>query len=500
MAYSTDAQSDSSKTLDERQQQQAAPTRDVEKADRTPYESGRPSLERIPSQNSHTNANIFTEPEDVAEADIEEAAKEAAEKKDGPHAGHPPPGSGFHPSDFPDGGLQAWLVVFGSWCGLFCTFGFINCIGVFQEYYERGPLSEYSSSTVSWITSMEVWGLIFFGLIFGRLFDMFGARWLLIIGTVVYVFGLMMTSLSSQYYQFFLAQGVCAAIASSAIFNGCMTSVVSWFFKRRAAAFGVMVSGSSLGGTVMPIMIQQLIPKIGFGWTMRIVAFIFLGLLSISCVTVKSRLPPRPKPLVVADYLAGFKEPVYALTLAASFFFFWGMFIPFNYILLQAQAAGMDTTLVQYLLPIINAVSIFGRIIPGIIADKVGRYNVIIFITGLSAVITLAVWIPASDSTAAIIVFAILFGFASGGYISLTPTLIAQISDIRQIGVRNGTAFAVQSFGALTGSPIAGAIVARQGGSYLGLQLFCGLCMAMGFVVFIIARFVQVGFKLRVKI
>ena len=347
-------------TLNERtlQHSDAAPTRDAEKADMAPYQSGRASLERIPSQNSRTNANIYPEPEDVAEADVEEAAKEKAEQQQqqGPPAGGPPPGSGWHPSDFPDGGVQAWLVVFGGWCGLFCTFGFINCIGIFQEYYESGPLAGYSSSTVSWITSMEVWGMVFFGLFFGRLFDVYGSRWLLIIGTVFYIFGLMMTSLSSKYYQFFLAQGVCAAIASSAIFNSCMTSVVSWFFKKRAAAFGIMVSGSSLGGTVMPIMIEQLIPKIGFGWTMRAVAFIFLGLLAITCATVKSRLPPRPKPLVISEYLAGFKEPVYALTLVANFLFFWGMFIPFNYILLQAQEAGMNATLVEYLLPIINAV------------------------------------------------------------------------------------------------------------------------------------------------
>lgn len=344
-------------TLDERtpHPNNAAPSRDVEKSDLAPYQSTtRVSLDRIPSQNSRTNANIFPEPEGVAEADIEEAAKE----KNGPPAagGGPPPGSGWHPSDFPDGGRQAWLVVFGGWCGLFCTFGFINCIGIFQEYYLSGPLASYSSSTVSWITSMEVWGMVFFCLVFGRLFDLYGSRWLLVLGTIFYIFGLMMTSLSTQYYQFFLAQGVCAAIASSAIFNACMNSVVSWFFKKRAAAFGIMVSGSSLGGTVMPIMIEQLIPKIGFPWTMRAVAFIYLGLLAITCATVKSRLPPSPKPLVISEYLAGFKEPVYALTLLANFLFFWGMFIPFNYILLQAQDAGMNATLVQYLLPIINAV------------------------------------------------------------------------------------------------------------------------------------------------
>jgi MFS family permease len=122
-----------------------------------------------------------------------------------------------------------------------------------------------------------------------------------------------------------------------------------------------------------------------------------------------------------------------------------------------------------------------------------------IMITALSAVISLALWIPGKN-TAAIVVYAILFGFASGGFISLGPALIAQISDIRQIGVRTGTAFALMSFGALTGSPIAGAINQRQGGGYLGLQLFCGFSMLAAVFIFTAARFVQVGWVVKKKI
>lgn len=124
-----------------------------------------------------------------------------------------------------------------------------------------------------------------------------------------------------------------------------------------------------------------------------------------------------------------------------------------------------------------------------------------IAITSLSTIVTLAVWIPASHSSAAIVVFTAIFGFASGGFVSLMTPLIAQISDIRQIGIRTGTAMAVMSFGALTGSPIAGAIVQAQGGNYLGLQLFCGCCMLVSVVVFCAARWVQPGgSKLRSKI
>jgi MFS family permease len=141
--------------------------------------------------------------------------------------------------------------------------------------------------------------------------------------------------------------------------------------------------------------------------------------------------------------------------------------------------------------------SIVGRIAPGIAADRLGRYNVMIFITGLSAIITLALWIPGANSSAAIIVYSVLFGFSSGGFVSLGSPLIAQISDIRQIGVRTGTAFAVQSFGALTGSPIAGAIVTAQHGDFLGLQLFCGFAMLGSVFAFYIARWVQVGFSIK---
>lgn len=179
---------------------------------------------------------------------------------------------------------------------------------------------------------------------------------MLIIGTFVYVFGLMMTSLATEYWHFILAQGIVASVGSSAVFNASVSALVSWFLRRRAAAFGIMVAGSSLGGVVLPIMLSKLIPRIGFPWTIRAMAFIFLVLCGISCATVKSRLPPRPSPFVLSKYFVSLAEPLMALTVGASFLFFWAMFLPFNYIILQALHAGMDRELTNYLLPILNAV------------------------------------------------------------------------------------------------------------------------------------------------
>ena len=56
----------------------------------------------------------------------------------------------------PDGGFKAWIVVAGAWCCLFCSFGYVNCIGLFEAQYQRDQLRNYSHSTVAWITSLEV--------------------------------------------------------------------------------------------------------------------------------------------------------------------------------------------------------------------------------------------------------------------------------------------------------------------------------------------------------
>ncbi|KAI0838429.1 MFS general substrate transporter [Hypoxylon sp. FL0890] len=454
--------------------------------EQSPYESKRHSLDRIPSQTGSTNANIFPDPENVVEADMEKGGVAPPQ-----HTGPP----GFNPADFPDGGLEAWLVVAGGFCALFSTFGLVNCVGVFVSYYVEGPLSNYSASTVSWITSTQVFMMSGLNAVMGRLFDRYGPRWLLIIGTLVYAFGMMMLSLSTQYYQIILSQGIVSAVGMSAVFNSATNSVMGWFFKKRAAALGLTVSGSSLGGVVLPIMMEHLIPKIGFAWTMRTLGFMFLALCGFACVTVKSRLPPRKKPFNIMDYLRPLREPAFVCIVLAGFFFFWGMFLPFNYIELQATQQGIDPAIIPYLLPIINAVSIPGRILPGFLGDRLGRFNVMIFISGLSGVITLALWVP-GKSTATTVVYDAVFGFASGGFISLLPAVVAQISDIREIGTRTGIAFFASALGALTGSPIGGAIVSAQGGKFLGLQLFCGIVMTMAMVCFVASRTIQVGFKI----
>jgi MFS family permease len=146
------------------------------------------------------------------------------------------------PPIVPDGGRQAWLTVAGASVALFVSFGWVNCIAPFQSEYETNQLKDYSSSEVSWITSMEcmytiylpshlddLTALVFFMLftspVAGKLFDSYGPRVPIAIGSVLHVFGLMMASLSNKYYQLMLSQSVVSGIGSSLIFTPAMTAV-----------------------------------------------------------------------------------------------------------------------------------------------------------------------------------------------------------------------------------------------------------------------------------
>jgi hypothetical protein len=197
---------------------------------------------------AHTTTAILPETQQhEQDGDIEKGGDSPAKPQG------PPPGA-FNPRDNPDGGLQAWLCVTGDFCILFCSFGWINCIGVFQDYYQTHQLRSYSPSTVSWISSLEAFFMFAGGPVIGKLYDNYGPRWLLLGGTFLHVFGLMMTSLASQYYQFILAQGICSPIGASMIFYPAMSTITTWFFEKRAFAFGIIAAGSSLGGVVFPIV------------------------------------------------------------------------------------------------------------------------------------------------------------------------------------------------------------------------------------------------------
>lgn len=271
-----------------------------------------------------------------------------------------------------------------------------------------------------------------------------------------------------------------------------------------------------MGGVVFPLMLQRLIPLVGFAWAVRIQAFIFLGLCIVANVLIRSRLPPpHPAPSfldMLPDWRIFRNNWVFILTTGGVFFIEWGLFVPLAYISSFALTRNIDPTFAYQLLAIVNGGSFFGRWAPGLIADKVGRFNTMIATVALCVLSVLVFWLPSnsipttttgtstdsSQITPLIVVFALLFGFASGSNISLTPGCVGQLCDTQVFGRWYAGLYTIVSFGCLTGLPIAGALLkADDDGNYMGLILFTLLSYVAGLICFVWARVLVVGWGVK---
>lgn len=116
----------------------------------------------------------------------------------------------------PDRGLQAWTQVLVGHLVLFNAWGFVNSLGFFQAYY-IGALG-HSASDVSWIVSVQIFLHSFIGAFSGRAMDAGYYRQTIVCGSLLQLVGIFTTSVSTTYWQAFLAQGICGGVGDGLVF------------------------------------------------------------------------------------------------------------------------------------------------------------------------------------------------------------------------------------------------------------------------------------------
>lgn len=218
-----------------------------------------------------------------------------------------------------------------------------------------------------------------------------------------------------EYWHFILDYAVLGGLGGALLNVPSYACIGEFFDRRRALATGIAVTSDSVGGIVIPLMLQHLLPRIGFAWSTRVLGFLFLAMTVPANLFIKTRVPRATKaPSVIPD-LSAFKNLSFALCTAGVFLMEWALFVPLTYITSYVTTHGQKVSFGFTILALLNAGSFFGRWVPGLFADHYGRFNTIMITIAACAVTVLAMWLPAKDSKPLIIAFAIVFGFASGG-------------------------------------------------------------------------------------
>ncbi|KAG8950837.1 hypothetical protein FRC04_007069 [Tulasnella sp. 424] len=389
---------------------------------------------------------------------------------------------------FPEGG-RGWTVVCGSFLLTSCTFGLVNSWGVFQAHYQEVILPDVNPSTLAWIGSVQ-YSLVFMpGLFAGRLFDIGFFHPMLMSASCLLVLATFLVAECHQFWQFMLAQGIATGVACGFIFGGALPVASHWFKKKRSTAFGLIATGSSYGGTVFPIITRNLIPHVGFSWTMRILGFIILGHLALANLLVRRRLPPS-KVAGGLFNLAAFKSAPYSLYVANATIAFLGMYACLTFIDVSATNAGISPDFSFYLVSIGNAGSGCGRVLSGFLSDKAGALNILIPFSVLAAAFTM-IW-PWCTTKGSLIAIALLYGISSGAFVGLLAVPVAQLGGTGDIGRRTGMLFTVASIGAVVGPPLNGAIYSRYGGFHQ-VGIFAGCMILAGAALMTAARYKALG-------
>ena len=401
------------------------------------------------------------------------------------------------PGPPPDGGTKAWIQALSGHRVVSHTWGMIATFGVFQQYYTQKLKLE--PSAVSWIGSFQMLGHFALGMLTGRLFDAGFFYWLAIPGMLVSALAMFMTSLCTRYWHFFLAQGVLTGVGNGMQFAPVLGLVSTYFAKNRSVALAIMASGSATGGLVYPTVARQLLPRIGFPWTVRVMGFMMLAVGICYCMLLRPRLPPRKTGPVLE--LCAFNEIPYSVFLLAVFLIALGQFFAFYYI----SSFAVDVIDLPYessinVVLVLNGVGVLGRLVPSWFADKyTGPYNILIPFCFVSSLV-LFFW-PLVSTGPGLYAWAIFYGFFVAGFQGIFPAVMTTLTkDMSKVGTRNGQGLAIIGFGTFVGPPIAGALIQRYGGGYLSAQLFAATAVLLGSCILVLGRLSITGVKLRVRV
>lgn len=411
----------------------------------------------------------------------------------------------------PDGGKKAWINLGGAFLGFTGAMGIINSNGAVQQYISLNILENDTQSTIGWV--FGVFNFLCFGFIIfsGPLFSSYGAQRCLTIGIILFAAGYMSLSECKEVYQFVLSN-IVTGLGLSFVFATSVGIVGHYFRRKRGLCLGLGFSGGAIGGIIFPIIMRSLFPKIGFGWTIRVLGFVMIALFVGEFIIVRDRCKETQLPgqesltfyqkTIGKIRLDAFKERVFPSVVFGMMFNNFSFMITLAYIVSYGVAVGYTYHKATTLTMIMNGTSIVGRSLGGHMADKYGRFNIICVINMLSTFCFLILWLPhpISHTYGGLVVFSALYGIALGSNISLGPSAVGQISTTANFTSRYGTASFFLSFMNLFGISIGGAIIGNHNNlkGLDNLVIFISCLSVLGCACNIFSRYRLAGFKWKI--
>lgn len=408
-------------------------------------------------------------------------------------------------------------IFYGWWIVLVCFFSLFIAYGA--RFYSFGVFFKPMSKELGWTRTMtaSAFGLstILYGLaapLVGKILDKYGAKYLISGGAFLGGIGFMLCYFTADITQFYIFYTVIMTLGISA--TGLVSTngaVAKWFTKKRATAMGILSAGAGLGAFVLVPIAERLVSK--YGWRL---SFVFMGLIvwialiPISLLLLKNTpqemglLPDGEKEISPANKPAGEnlpakpKAPTWTLKqamatpafwlISANFFLF---LITYMFIIIHLVPFGTDIghsrTVAAFAISLLTVVSIPAKLCGGYIGDRIDLKKLLMgaFLLQFFSMI-LFLNILGVKSVSSLYAFVVIFGFAYGIILPLTPALVAKLYGAPSMGVIWGGIILIGTFGGGLGPILAGKIYdVTQSYSLAFLSGAVGLLVGAATLIFV---------------
>jgi MFS family permease len=348
---------------------------------------------------------------------------------------------------------QGWRNVAVAFASTSVVFGVAYSFGAFFE-----PMAQEfgaGSAATSALFSITAFGYFTLGSVTGRLVDRIGPRPVLLAGAVALGVGLASTAYANSLWVASLTYGAGVGIAVACGYVPMVAVVGGWFERRRGAALGLAVAGIGVGTLIGAPLAAWLIAR--WGWRVAFLLFALGGsTVLVACGVFASAPPARPGASAVRS-TSVLRSPAFAVLYVASGLLTLALFVPFVFLPTFAVEQGASPVTGAALVGVIGIASVVGRLVLGAVADRLGRVGVF---QACFAVVagSYGIWLLAG-SYPALVAFAVVLGVGYGGFIALSPAVVAQLFGVQGLGGLIGILYTSAGLGALLGPPAAGWLI-----------------------------------------
>jgi MFS family permease len=368
--------------------------------------------------------------------------------------------------------FYGWVIVA---CGIVMTcigIGSMLSLGVFLQ-----PMSEAMGWSRTGISLAALLNFLCMGVgsfLWGALSDRFGTRAVVLAGGILLGGGLVGASQAATLGQFQLLFGVVVGVAAGSFYAPMTATTTRWFVEHRSLAVALVSAGLGLGSMTVAPLVGWIISHYDWRVAMLVIGDLAWLLLIPAALLVRNppaaapAPPPAPGSLAAREFTVAeaLRTPQFAAIALTHFACCAAHSGPIFHMVTNVIDHGISAMAATTVLSAAGLASLSGRVICGLLADRLGAKRVLI--VGLAIQAAAVGLYLVTRELAGFYALALMFGLAYGGVMPLYAIVVREYFGARIMGATFGAVAFASTLGMALG-PWLGGVLYDSFGSYAWL-------------------------------